>query len=374
MVDASEQTVVSRAQGREPFARAPARAGLGRLADPLPLGRTMVDRDAVSRGEESLVPRLLAQERTRVVVARGSRIAARGDGERLVRLTGSEGTWVRDAMAERTGEEPEWAYLGRDGAHSYLALLVRGPRPDPVAPEHVDAHLAEGALRLELPPGAGTGVLVPLREVGHALDAADAGLACAAVALARWRRRYRRCPACGTPNELVEAGWAARCPREGTIEYPRTDAAVIMALHDGAGRILLARSVSWPERRRSVVAGFVEAGESLVAAVRREVAEETGLRVGEVRYAGEQPWPVTSSLMVAFHAWLAGAEPGGAGVRGAVPDPVPDGVEVTDAAWFTRDQLAAAVRSGEVVLPMETSIARALIESWYGGALPECHR
>ncbi|WP_328587583.1 NAD(+) diphosphatase [Serinibacter arcticus] len=130
-----------------------------------------------------------------------------------------------------------------------------------------------------------------LRDAGHLLGDAEAGLATSAVALSAWRRTHTHCPRCGAPTVLVEAGWAARCDRDGSTHYPRTDPAVIMAISDGADRLLLAHAAAWPERRRSVLAGFVEAGEGLEQAVRREVEEEVGLDVGPLAYAGGQPWP-----------------------------------------------------------------------------------
>lgn len=254
-----------------------------------------------------------------------------------VRVTAPDALDLRPA-AEVRDAPGEWFYLGRDAEHSYLALA-------PASPPQIE--------RGTTPPGWAS-----LRDAGHLLSDGEAGLATAAVALSAWRRGHRHCPRCGTATVLTESGWSARCERDGSTHYPRTDPAVIMSVRDGQDRLLLAHSAAWPERRRSVLAGFVEAGEGLEQAVRREVAEEVGIEVDALAYLGAQPWPFPGSLMVAFHGWVA---------DGASPQPRPDGVEILRADFFTRDDLARAVGSGEVVLPMRTSIARVLIESWFGG-------
>src|SRR5690606_24374847 len=113
---------------------------------------------------------------------------------------------------------------------------------------------------------------------------------------------HGHCARCGARTDVVQAGWVRSCPGCGADHYPRTDPAVIMAVEDPEGRLLLGRQATWPERRFSTLAGFVEPGESLESAVRREVAEETGVQVGAVDYRGSQPWPFPSSLMLGFRA------------------------------------------------------------------------
>ncbi len=149
---------------------------------------------------------------------------------------------------------------------------------------------------------------------------------------------------------------------QGVELYPRTDPAVIMTVVHGEGpdeRLLLGHAAHWPERRFSTLAGYVEPGESLENAVRREVAEEAGVVVGDVAYRGSQPWPFPASLMLGFSA------------RALTTELHVDGVELTDARWFTRAELADAVRSGEVLLPGRSSIARALVEDWFGARLAD---
>lgn len=301
--------------------------------DELPLARSSVDRSAHRRGEEGLLERLLAEDSSRVLLSHRGRVA-------VVRATGDAALDLRSpreplvALALST-EGAERFFLGTDAEASYLALVL---------PE--DA---------ELPPGTDW---ANLREVGEHLDARDAGLATTTVALAAWHGTHRFCPRCGSATSPSFAGWQRSCPREGTELYPRTDPAVIMAVTDGEDRLLLGHARHWPERRFSTLAGFVEAGESAEQAVRREVLEEVSLPVGEVEYRGSQSWPFPASLMLAFRA------------RVTATQIQVDGVELGEARWFDRPALQAAAQSGEVLLPGRASIARALVEDWFGGTLP----
>lgn len=198
-----------------------------------------------------------------------------------------------------------------------------------------------------------------LREVGLLLGARDAGLLVNVVALANWHATHHHCPRCGAPTVWAAGGYLRRCEVDGSEHYPRTDPAVIMTVVDADDRLLLGSQAAWPAGRFSTLAGFVEPGESLEAAVRREVAEEVGLTVGEVRYLGSQPWPFPSSLMVGFQAHAESVE---VSLR--------DG-EIQEARWFSRDELLAAASTGDVRLSPRVSIARRLIEHWYGGVLPD---
>lgn len=191
---------------------------------------------------------------------------------------------------------------------------------------------------------------VGLRQVGALLDGHDAGLLVTAVALANWHRTHTHCPRCGTPTELAGGGWLRTCPADGSEHYPRVDPAVIMLVHDGADRCLLGRQASWPQGRFSTLAGFVEPGESAEHAVAREVAEEAGITVEEVRYRASQPWPFPSSLMLGFTARAVSAD-----------EPrLLDG-ELAEARWFSRAELA---QDSGPRLPPPISISQWLIASW----------
>lgn len=193
-----------------------------------------------------------------------------------------------------------------------------------------------------------------LREVGAHLDDRDAGLLVAAVALANWHATHRRCPRCGEPTTVTTGGWTRRCPADASEHFPRTDPAVIVLVSDGAGGAVLGRQPSWPEGRYSVLAGFVEPGESAEQAVVREVAEECGVVVRDVAYSASQPWPFPASLMLGFMAY---ADTGSPLTR-------TDG-ELADAQWFSRED----IRAGAVLLPPPVSIAHRLINDWLEGTI-----
>lgn len=201
-----------------------------------------------------------------------------------------------------------------------------------------------------------------LRALAVELDDLEVGLLTTAVALQQWHQRHTHCPRCGALTRIAQAGWTRICPEDGSEHFPRTDPAVIMLVTDGHDRCLLARGVQWPPGRLSVLAGFVEAGESAEAAVVREVAEEVGVAVRDVRYVASQPHPFPASLMLGFTAELDG-------------DPTlrPDPGEIAEAGWFTRAEVRRAVDWGAEppdgagplrALPSHMSIARQLIDGW----------
>jgi NAD+ diphosphatase len=246
---------------------------------------------------------------------------------------------LRLALREPTiADEPAHAaYLGEDDAGTAY-LLARGATP------------GEG--------------WVTLREVGAELDEQAGNLLAEAVSLSNWHASHPFCPRCGAPTESAQAGWTRVCTREGSEHYPRTDPAVIMAVVDDDDRLLLGHGTIWPVGRMSTLAGFVEPGESLEAAVRREVAEEVGIEVGDVFYRGSQPWPFPASIMLGFRAHALST------------DIHVDGEEVDGARWFTRESMLDAIASGDLVLSPSISIARRLIEDWFGGPIssPEAFR
>ncbi len=220
------------------------------------------------------------------------------------------------------------------------------------------------AVRAALEPGsadaANTTVVDP-RRTSHPFDDVSAQLVASALALLNWHDSARFSAIDGSPTRPIRAGWARRNPLTGHEEFPRIDPAVICLVHDGADRAVLARQAVWPPRLFSLIAGFVEAGEAFETCVVREVAEEIGLTVTDVRYLGSQPWPFPRSLMVGFEALADPDE----------PFAFRDG-EIAEAAWFTRDEVRAALAAGDwssqsdsrLLLPGTISIAREIIESW----------
>ncbi len=195
-----------------------------------------------------------------------------------------------------------------------------------------------------------------LREVGALLSDTDAGLFTAAVAVLTWHRHGGFCPRCGLASESRSAGWSRICPNEHQ-EFPRTDPAVIVLVHDGADNMVLARQPSWPAGRVSVLAGFTEAGESLEGTVYREISEEIGVRVTDIGYLGSQPWPFPRSLMVGFSARAQ---------AGAIL--APRAGEIESAHWVDRATVRRALAAGGTAdgigLPPSISIARRMIEAW----------
>jgi NAD+ diphosphatase len=206
-----------------------------------------------------------------------------------------------------------------------------------------------------------------LRELATELTDLDVGLLTIAVALQAWHQGHRHCARCGALTEVSKAGWSRTCPVDSSEHFPRTDPAVIVLVHDGAGRCVLARGPQWPAGRMSVLAGFVEAGESAEAAIVREVREEVGIELCDIAYVASQPHPFPASLMLGYTARVTGN-----------PRLVIDADEIAEAGWYTREEVRRTADWGAepVVspashplpalrgLPGTMSIARQLINAW----------
>lgn len=289
------------------------------------LSRQAHDRIADRRVDEEWLEKVWADPGTRVLVVAGTRLRP---------VNGAE-AWV----SPQDAPEGTRVLLGdRDGV-AHFAVVTE--------------------------PSVAGDDWVPLRGALPHLDEEAADLVVHAIGIAEWLWATRHCPRCGGTLAPVQLGHVLHCADCGRDEFPRTDPAVIMVVVDGEpphDRCLLGRHPKWPEGRYSTLAGFVEPGESMEQAVRREVFEETGVTVGEVRYFGSQPWPLPRSLMAGFVAHTAEGEHSNAISV--------DGEEIEDARWFTRDQMRAEAEDGTLVLPGGISISRSLIEHWYGGSLP----
>lgn len=273
------------------------------------LSRAEVDRDAKTRDDADALEKAWGAAEVLVVDDQGRALV---DGTDLVLVA--------------PGEAPEGDRLYLGGGR-YFA--VRGPLPR----------------KLGTTPRN-------LRDVGHLLGDRDAGLFTHAVGLANWHATHTHCPRCGAPTRAARGGSVRVCEADGSEHFPRTDPAMIVLVHDGVDRCLLGRQAVWPAGRYSTLAGFVEPGESAEQAVVREVAEETGVAVRDVRYSGSQPWPFPASLMLGFTALADGD---------AVP--VATDGELEDCRWFHRDEL----RDGSAMLPTPVSIAYQLITAWVAG-------
>jgi NAD+ diphosphatase len=304
----------------------------------LPLSRAALDRDHASRplGIEVFIsdPRARA-----IVISEGTALLAAPDRLALIPV---------DAI-----ETPAMAiYLGR--------VLVASDDLEEGAPVVALVVEPEAAAMLAI---AGMAEWGDLRRIGARLDERDAGLFTAALGIVNWHNAYGFSPRAGVQTTPTHSGWVRVDPDTGTEFFPRTDPAVIVGITDDDDRLLLGSNALWESNRFSLLAGFVEPGESLEATVVREVFEESGLRVVDPVYLGSQPWPFPASLMLGFSARLA---------PGTSPEVRPDGTEILELRWFSREQLAAAV--GEIQLPGPTSIARAIIEHWYGDEIEDGSR
>lgn len=313
---------------------------MGSFAETLPqlaLARPGFDRRAERRLDPGLIPGLLASPGTRVVELFGDRAAVDSSGPAPSLVLRAPSPDDADALVVYLG-------VGRDGT-AYLGVVHPAPSPTPAGGQgapHDDA-------------------LRTLRQVGAGLADLDASLFATTLALGNWHATHRYCPRCGAPTEPVQAGWLRRCTRDGSEHYPRTDPAVIMSVVDADDRLLMARGSGWGEGRFSVLAGFVEPGESLAAAVAREVREEVGIEVDAITYLGDQPWPFPTSLMLGFTA------------RARSTELHLQESEIVEARWFTRDALRAAVADGTLAPSTRLSISRRLVEHWLGHELPGAH-
>lgn len=221
-------------------------------------------------------------------------------------------------------------------------------------PRDSQAFLDQSSQRL---PGS-NGAFGELRAVMAMLAPVEAEIAATARAMLSWHRSHRFCAACGQQSVLTQGGWQRLCPACNTPHFPRTDPVVIMLVTRG-NAVLLGRSPGWPERMYSLLAGFVEPGESIEAAVRREVAEECGVAVGRVTYLASQPWPYPSSLMLGCHGHATSTE--------ITLDPA----EIEDALWLSREEMALvfAGQHKDIAAPRAGAIAQFLLENWLADRL-----
>ncbi|MCX6404906.1 MAG: NAD(+) diphosphatase [Actinobacteria bacterium] len=278
---------------------------MGLIPD-LPLARFAVDRGALMRSNQDWLSELWPLESTRVLYINKNRVPVTAELS-LVLVQSHAMPMVDDQSA---------LLLGIDSEHAYIAVL-------------------------------------------------DVGLAITATALATWHQTHTYCPQCGLPTQVSEAGWSRRCPKDCVTHFPRTEPAIIVAVHDSEERILLGRRTNWPENWYSTLAGFVEAGESCEAAVVREIREEVGVEIDikSLQYLGSQPWPYPASLMLGYSAEAITTE----------FKPAED--EIAQIRWLSREELTFQCESGMLKLPNPAAISWHLIEHWYGQPLnPEWTR
>ena len=291
----------------------------------LPLSRSQLDRAAHLRSDEVALDELWAKGK--IIDLLGDRF--RIDGAKLALLTSAQ----VDEL-EKQSADVERYFLGLDSNQVAYFVSHRGIAPS------------------EYPSGYES-----LRTIGKSLSDLEIGAAVHALALSLWHQSHRRCAKCGAETKSTLGGSVRKCLSCEADHHPRTDPAVIVLVKDKSDRILLGRQRVWPPKRFSTFAGFVEPGESFERTVVREVAEECGGSVESMRYLGSQPWPFPASLMIAFEATITN------------PDSVKaDGEEIEEIFWLDRESLKSKVQSEELLLPPKISVARAMIESWYGNS------
>jgi NAD+ diphosphatase len=289
-----------------------------------------LDRASELRSDEAELNRLWSA--AKIIRVAESKLAT--DGTSLRFLTAAEVEKLIESKIFTTGDK---YFLGIDTA-SKLAYF---------AWDCDEVGLAAGE--------SSTEGMASLRELGGTLDEFHLGISMHAIALSNWHRSHPHCSKCGALTESSLGGSVRVCVKDQSQHHPRTDSAVIVLVKDKDDRILLGHQPIWPDGRFSTFAGFLEPGETFEQCVEREVFEESGVKVNEIKYLGSQPWPFPASIMIAFSA--------------VVDDPSTakaDGVEITEVRWFSRDELKSSVADGSLLLPPTISVARKMISLWFG--------
>ena len=288
-----------------------------------------LDRISHLREDAAWVAARRRSKDTRLVPVWRSRSLVHTEDDRALLLTVEEAGDLLDTAQHEVvlGLEGDTLYIGLDLSHL----------EDPYGHPRIEA---EGAFE-------------DLRQIGPVIPAEEGAILAHARGMMTWHQRHRFCGVCGAPTEVSHAGHQRNCTNCNAQHFPRTDPAVIMLVHKG-DNCLLGRTHQFPRRIYSTLAGFVEPGESLEEAVAREVFEEAGVKVGEVRYMASQPWPFPSSLMLGFHA------------EAEAMDLNIDPKELEDARWMTREQIDR-IEDFDMELPRRDSIAWRLVKAWMDG-------
>ncbi len=285
-----------------------------------------LDRAAHLREDPEWLQQQRSSEQTRWVAVQGS--------QSLVTPDMLSAVWLNSAAVQAAGEDLQRhaIFLGTRAEQAYFALEVP-PEQEGLEGAHA--------------------VFADLRQVGPGLPGDEGAILAYARGMVLWSQRTRFCSVCGAPLQTESAGHVKRCPQEacGASHFPRTDPAVIMLVHDG-DRVVLGRQPQWPAGMHSILAGFVEPGESLEDTVAREVWEEVGLKVGAPQYHSSQPWPFPASIMLGFTVEATSTE------LSVHPE------ELESAQWFTREELRRLPQEGTFRLPRPDSIARRILNEW----------
>ena len=285
----------------------------------LPLSRSELDRAAHLRGDEAALDEMW--QRAKIIELLGDRF----------RCAGGSLEFLTSNSVTASEKEAERYFLGLDKSGTPYFVL------------HQSTEIAEFPSEYE-----------SLRTIGKSLNPLEIGAAVHALAIAQWHDAHRRCAKCGAQTNSTMGGAVRKCEACESDHHPRTDPAVIVLVKDKDDRILLGHQPVWPANRFSTFAGFVEPGESFEECVSREVFEEAGVYASEIKYITSQPWPFPASIMIAFEAITHRPE-----------EARPDGTEITEVRWFSRDDMKKAVAAKELLLPPTMSVARRMIQAWY---------
>ena len=289
-----------------------------------------LDRASELRSDEAALDRLWNS--AKIIRVSNSKLAT--DGKSLLFLTAAE---VEKLITSKIFTSGDKYFLGIETASKV-------------------AYFAWDCDEVGVPAGeTSTEGLASLRELGGTLDEFQLGISMHVIALSNWHRSHPHCSKCGAETKSTLGGSVRVCIKDQSQHHPRTDSAVIVLVKDKDDRILLGHQPIWPDGRFSTFAGFLEPGETFEQCVEREVFEESGVKVNEIKYLGSQPWPFPASIMIAFSA--------------VVDDPSTakaDGVEITEVRWFSRDDLKSSVADGSLLLPPTISVARKMIAMWFG--------
>ncbi|MGH1464449.1 MAG: NAD(+) diphosphatase [Cognatishimia sp.] len=311
-------------------------------------GGAGLDRVGPLRSDPDSLLKALKQPESRSIVLWQGKPLVRGETDKvLVRLP------LDHPIFEICTEQP--VFLGKDGDSHVFASDVS--KWDASAQEQPASGFLDQTQQHH-PAVPASDLFVELRSIMADLSAVDAELAASARSVIEWHRSHRFCANCGQKTDIALAGWQRRCGACGRLHFPRIDPVVIMLITDG-NRVLLGRGVDWPEGMYSLLAGFVEPGETPQGAVRREVFEEAGVRVGDVRYLGSQPWPFPSSLMMGCHGIATSTE--------ITIDPA----EIADAVWLTREEMMMCFEGTHPTIrpARKGSIAHFILLNWLADRL-----
>lgn len=323
-----------------------------KAADKVTLAGGGLDRQTERRGQSAA---LLADPAARVLpVWRGRPLVSGGGGVEAARLVLCPAG--DDFISALGGTQ---VFLGSLGAGPLFAVDVSNWHPEgTVAHDAGPGRAGEDQPAFALAGGPADARFADLRGLIAVLEPGDAEIAAVAKGILEWHRSHGYCACCGSASAPADGGWRRACPSCGGAHFPRTDPVVIMLVIRG-NRLLVGRSPGWPEGFYSLLAGFMEPGETVAAAVRREVAEETGVRIGAVRMLTSQPWPFPASLMIGC-------------VAEATSDEITlDPAELDDALWLTREELHS-VFAGEhsrIGPPRRGAIAHFLMQMWLADRL-----